>query len=452
MTRVELFVVAWGLVAALSVTYLLTGLINDLANWVLERRQRRVLRVIGVVLFEHDAAAEAVHEEVTDLPKRTLLRVLQNLSIDLDGDAQDRVRQLIRTTGLERFIRRRARARRWRLRVQAAQLCHLVSDPNFDRRTLLEDRHPLVRARAAEVLNTPQAVKHLDVLIPMLSNEHTSVRMAAQQAVLVAGSAAVPHLIEQLAHGAVDADAALEVVANLPDPRFVAPLTKHAESSDSVTRALTAKALGNGASSSVELLHRLLEDPDESVRATAIESLARLDAIMSVNAIGACLSDSSFLVRRAAGVALDQLGAPGRLALRRQLDSDDRFAADMARQVLDSASARLGIDLVPRSDEVLIELGELDAYAVVEPAGGRQVEAYRSDGLVDLSDYTVDAIRSTVHTEANRGLATASASGGSGPLTNQEMTSAMFFAITATEVIDALLAPVADQPMDGSHG
>lgn len=434
MTRFELFVAAWGLVAALSVTYLVTGLANDLANWVLERRRRRVLRVIGVVLFEHDSEAEAVYEEVTDLPKRTLLRVLQNLSIDLDGDAQDRVRQLIRTTGLERFIRRRSRARRWRFRVQAAQLCHLVSDPNFDRRRLLEDRHPLVRARAAEVLTMEQATEHLEVLIPLLSNEHTSVRMAAQQAVLTAGSASVPHLIRQLSQGSVDAHAALEVVANLPDPRFVALLAAHAQSSEPRTRALAAKALGNGASASVELLHRLLGDSDETVRATAIESLARLDAVTSVNALGACLGDSSFLVRRAAGVALDRLGAPGRLVLRRELDSGDRFAADMARQVLDSASARLGVDLLPTSDDVLIELGELDAYAAV-----------------DLSSYTPDLIRSTVHAEANRALATVSAAPASGPLSDQEIVAAMFFAITATDVIDALLAPVSALSDGGPH-
>ena len=49
------------------------------------------------------------------------------------------------------------------------------------------------------------------------------------------------------------------------------------------------------------------------------------------------LGDPAWEVRRAAGLALDRLGGPGQLYLRRALDSTDRFARDMARQVLDRA-------------------------------------------------------------------------------------------------------------------
>ncbi len=434
MSRFELFAVAWALVGILVVLYLVSGLLTDVATKLLDRRRERVLKVIGVVLFEHDHDAEAVHEDVADLPRRMLLRVLQNLAVDLDGDAQQRVRQLVRTTGLERFIRRRSRARRWRLRVQAAQLHHLVSSPDFDRRRLLEDRHPLVRARAAEALTSSQAAAHLDVLMPMLAADDAVVRMAAQQAILNAGSDAVPLLIEQLALGAIDSLAALEVVANLPDSRFIPLLADHAASNDDRTRTLTAKALGNGGSASVSLLREMLSDHNATVRATAIDSLSRLDAVASVNAIGACLADRSFAVRRAAGEALDALGSAGRLVLRRHLEHPDRFAADMARQVLDSASARLGVNLLPVSDEVLIDLGESDAYAEIEVAKP-----------LDLTLYRPEAIRATVHAEANRALAQVCTEEQRGPLTDSEITSAMFFAITAADVIDALLAPVDSQ-------
>ncbi|MEZ5228528.1 MAG: HEAT repeat domain-containing protein [Acidimicrobiales bacterium] len=265
----------------------------------------------------------------------------------------------------------------------------------------------------------------------MLAADDTVVRMAAQQAVLAAGGASVPRLIEQLAQGKVDANAALAVIANLPDPRFIPLLEEYASSDDDRTRTLIAKALGNGGSSSVPQLLTMLEDADETVRATAIDSLARLDAMASVNAIGACLADRSFMVRRAAGEALDRLGAAGRLVLRRHLEHHDRFAADMARQVLDSASARLGVSLLPASDEVLIDLDEPDAYAAVEVAKP-----------VDLTVYRPDQIRATVHAEANRALGQVSDEAGSGPLTHAEMTNAMFFAITAADVIEALLAPV----------
>jgi len=46
------------------------------------------------------------------------------------------------------------------------------------------------------------------------------------------------------------------------------------------------------------------------------------------------LRDQAWVVRREAALALRAMGAPGTLLLRRALTSDDRFAADMAKQVL----------------------------------------------------------------------------------------------------------------------
>jgi hypothetical protein len=52
------------------------------------------------------------------------------------------------------------------------------------------------------------------------------------------------------------------------------------------------------------------------------------------------LSDPSWSVRRAAGRALDALGAAGHVVLRSHLFDEDRYARDMARQILDAAAAR----------------------------------------------------------------------------------------------------------------
>ena len=54
------------------------------------------------------------------------------------------------------------------------------------------------------------------------------------------------------------------------------------------------------------------------------------------------LRDERWRVRREAGLALRALGAPGTLFLRRALKGDDRFAADMAQQVLDLPEAATG--------------------------------------------------------------------------------------------------------------
>jgi hypothetical protein len=54
------------------------------------------------------------------------------------------------------------------------------------------------------------------------------------------------------------------------------------------------------------------------------------------------LCDSTWRVRRQSALALRALGAPGTLFLRRALKGDDRFAADMAQQILDLPAAALG--------------------------------------------------------------------------------------------------------------
>jgi hypothetical protein len=54
------------------------------------------------------------------------------------------------------------------------------------------------------------------------------------------------------------------------------------------------------------------------------------------------LRDRTWRVRRESGLALRAIGAPGVLFLRRALKGDDRFAADMAQQVLDLPEAATG--------------------------------------------------------------------------------------------------------------
>ena len=367
--RLQLFAGSWALVAMMTVFYVLWGTVADVAARHIERRRQQVLSVLSIVLFESDEEAERVHEQVVRLPRGELLEVLQSLAVDLDGAARQRLRQLIRTTGLERFIRRRAHSRRWRMRVQAAQLQHLVMHPDFDRSKLLGDKHPFVRARAAESLTPEQTPDHLDQLMKMLSDDSPAVSFAVQRALLQAGAACVPRLLAHLSEPGADVLQALEVAANLADPRLLEVLDRHASAEDPQVREMAAKALGNGAGTeAASVLHRLVQDDDPAVRTRAIESLARMESLSSVTVVGRCLADSSFQVRRAAGLALEQLGAPGRLTLRRHLSDSDRFARDMARQVLDANAARTGISVIPPLDSPLAGLDEVDSYAGIRAA------------------------------------------------------------------------------------
>ncbi len=356
MTRFHIFLAAWGLSLALAVFYIVWGSVNDVAQRVIARRRRRVLEVLSVVLFESDDDAARVHEQAMQMPRRELLAVVQSLAVDLNGQARDRLQHLVRALGLERFIRRRAKSRRWRLRVQAAQLQYLVDHPDFDHRRLLADRHHVVRARAAESLTAAQAAEHVDLLVQLLRDDSVAVRLAVQQKLLDVGSRAVPVLLDEL-EGSGHVLEVLEVAANLADPRLVEALVGHTRSDDPEVRATAARALGSGSGpGAASVLDELCTDDDPEVRVAAIDGLSRMESQASVATIGRALGDRSWLVRRAAGLALDRLGAPGRLILRGHLHASDPFARDMARQVLDAIAAREGVTLIPPVEDPMVDI------------------------------------------------------------------------------------------------
>ncbi|MFW2383199.1 MAG: HEAT repeat domain-containing protein [Acidimicrobiales bacterium] len=332
------FVIGWALVGVTLFLYLGTGVYLDVSKKLRTKRRLAVLDDFGVLLFDSNEDAARVHHRVTAAKKSVLLDVIQRLALDVKGDAEDRLQQLVRTCGLERLIRRRSRARRWRKRVQAAQLHYLVTHPDFDRSPLLTDKHPLVRARSVETLTGEQAEEHVELVASLLKDPAMSVRLAAKNALLRAGSAAIEPLLGLLAEGGDHVGEAMDVAADLPDARLVEALKSYATSENETHRQMAARSLGTGTGvSAADILHVLLNDEAADVRVAAILALKRLESYESAVAIGRGLSDSSFQVRRQAGHALDELGPAGQLVLRQALQATDPFARDMARQVLDGS-------------------------------------------------------------------------------------------------------------------
>lgn len=340
--RIQLFIIAWSTVGGLTVAYLLAGAVGDIVHKAVEQRRQRVLDVLSILLFESDVEAEAVHQLAGKLPKRALLGVIQTLAFDIEGQARERLENLVRTRGLDRHIRQRARSQRWRLRVQAAQLHYLLEDTDIDRASLLRDRHPLVRARAVESMTPSQAERFIPELLVLLAGSEPAVCWAAKQSLLGIGSRVVPELVRFLAEVEPGMGLeALEVAANLPDPRLAEVLRGYCAAEDPRARrmALTALSTGRGEGAE-ELLAQALRDPEEEVRVAALEGLDRLGAVAAVSTVGRLLRDPSWFVRRAAGSALDNLGASGHLMLRRYLTDLDPFARDMARRVIDAREAQ----------------------------------------------------------------------------------------------------------------
>jgi HEAT repeat protein len=99
---------------------------------------------------------------------------------------------------------------------------------------------------------------------------------------------------------------------------------------------LVAELAGTtGVEQSTEVLLQMLSDGAPVVRAAAAQGLGRLGYWPAVQALRLALADSAWLVRQSAALALRSLGAPGLLLLRAALEDPDRFARDMAGQVLD---------------------------------------------------------------------------------------------------------------------
>ncbi len=129
---------------------------------------------------------------------------------------------------------------------------------------------------------------------------------------------------------------ALEIATGIADGRFLRPALTLCRRRDPRLRAQAATlAASIGGARVTDVLTGLLGDGDPDVRAAAANGLGKLAHWPAAGALSACLRDRSWDVRRGAALALGQCGAPGELLLRRALLDDDRFARDMARQVLE---------------------------------------------------------------------------------------------------------------------
>ena len=335
---------AVGVVAVVGITLVFVGygVAHDLRVASIDRRSDAARHAMAAVLFEDEEDAAGAFPQLLKLPRSLLLRMIQNVTVDVGDAATDRLRALVVDARLTRRIRALQRKHSWRRRVQAAHLEHLLPLDDPGRFRLLHDRYPLVRARAAESLSGDDAAANALQLFEMLDDPVHAVRAGAQQALLRSDGSIAEPLCEYLwSGGRVGTNLALEVAANLPDPRYGSVLRHYANDTDPVRRAMVCRAIGAGGTlDSSETLARLIADDDASVRAaaaTAVGSLGRSDL---AGALGHMLSDAVWGVRRAAALALTELAPTGHIVLRAHLFDGDRYARDMARQVLDAEATR----------------------------------------------------------------------------------------------------------------
>ena len=300
-----------------------------------ESLARLVMR--GIVNVED---IEVLKNLPPDVQNITVLEISRSLS----GAGKERLRFVAQQVGVVDRARALCQHRRWTHRLRGARILSGLDIPDPLVLKLLADRHPAVRAQAAEWAAAQPSVEVISAMLELLADPATQARFAVQNALLRMGNVIAGPLSTFLeTHSDRAAGAGLRVAESVAEPRFLTSALRLSHAENTGVREAAAKLLGAiaGAEAAARLVE-MLADSDSHVRAAAASALGRMHYWQAGSQLAERLRDPRWRVRREAGLALRAIGAPGTLLLRRALKGDDRFAADMAQQVLDLPEAAAG--------------------------------------------------------------------------------------------------------------
>jgi hypothetical protein len=319
------------------------------------------------------------------LPRRLQIRLFEEFAPKLSGQQQQGLRDLSDWFGLIVSAEFLCASWFWWRRLRGARLLTLWGGGERVMLPLFRDRFLIVRAQAATWAAGHPSPVVIDALVTLLGDTSRLCRFTAQNA-LAQLSAMTVSLAHNPAEEAsrpsqmvldallavlrcalspacppppspqsrpwrrwsgppsgsraspteVQIAAVLEIATRLVASRFLDPVLALCQHPAPHIRSLAALFLGAlGGTMGIERLFTLLTDSDADVRAAAARALGRLGHWPAASRLAPLLRDRVWAVRREAGLALRTLGAPGLLFLRRSLADGDRFAADMARHILD---------------------------------------------------------------------------------------------------------------------
>jgi HEAT repeat protein len=332
-----------GAVTLLSLLLLVERSIAALTSRRVKRREAVLAPLVYQAIQEPEGQA-ATDWALGGFDRHVVRGILLRLAIDLRGDSGDAIAALYQRLGL--FQVDAARLRSWSVTRRARAAVDLG----------------LIRVRGA-----------LPVLLGAIEDRDTRVRQAAAWAIgQVADRDALIGLIRLLGDpSAVVARRAQEVLAERGREIEDALVTYAGESGSREGRLRAIELLGwLRVSDAVELLLRLMADPDAEIRVKAVKAAAAIgdprflapfhDALedaqwevrcqaarglsvlgspLSVTRLSRALRDPQWWVRFYAAVALAEVGAVGEAALTEAVEGDSPPARDMARYLLERGSA-----------------------------------------------------------------------------------------------------------------
>lgn len=332
-----------GLIGLALGLYLLHGV------WLLFNQRRRLVQTERA----RDSMVRLVNSPVIDLEQieslRRLPRSVQTMAFlevarNVSGSGMERLRFMAQQVGLLDHARKLCVSRRWTRRLRGARILSQMDVPDPLVLKLLMDRHSALRAQAAEWAAAQPSMPVIAAMLRLLADPATQARFAVQTALLRMGAVAAGPLATFLERNSGSAaEAGLRVAEALAEPRFEQAALRLSRPADVAIRTAAAKLLGAvGGADAAERLMELLGDEAFQVRAAAAQSLGRMRHWQAGSALSERLRDETWPVRRQAALALRAIGAPGVLFLRRATKGEDRFAADMAQQILDLPEAAAG--------------------------------------------------------------------------------------------------------------
>lgn len=311
------------------------------AGWIATRRRRQrpllaaARLTLGAALEGRPTDARGLHN-LAGLPPTAQIGLFIEIGRSLGGIQRRRLAAVATDVGLIARAGRWCASSRWGERLRGIRLLTLLGEGEDVVPALLADRRPEVRAQAAQWVADHPEPEHVKRLLAMLDDPETLCRFTVKDSLIRLGRASAEPVLQYISDAnSPPTPAALEVAAAIAEVRFLTPALQLAAVTDPRTRTLAATLLGAiGGSRATAALVELLADPHPDVRAAAAGALGRLAHWPAAPTLAASLRDPAWEVRRAAATALKTMGPAGALLLRRALTDEDRFARDMARQVL----------------------------------------------------------------------------------------------------------------------
>jgi HEAT repeat protein len=280
----------------------------------------------------------------------------------LSGDEREFIDRLIRDVGIVPVLIRRARIR-WPRPVRLGAIAALVELAGPDEipflRSLLADGNDYVRSHAAHGLAQLGDVDSIPLILDLATRVKSWEAARLADALAAFDRKAVRPINEWILQNWTGTDGQIETITQaarvlglLGETAAETTLIEMLESDRLEWRVAAASALGRIASDTSRApLLRALHDESWEVRARAVRALAALVDGSLPPLISPLLADAQWWVRQNTAESLGEL--PGGIdELIKALDSDDRFAADAARNQL--AELRL----LPAGIEPVLVVGQ----------------------------------------------------------------------------------------------